>query len=108
MAKTRVDVINAAHRKLGILALGDVPSAEETEYASTILDGVIAELNDVHGLLLPNTLFDDALLIPLGDLLASELAQHYSVPALSTGRSIVRIRAILKPDTRDREDTGVF
>ena len=106
--KTRVDIINAAHRKLGILALGDVPSAEETEYASTILDGVIAELNDVHGLLLPNSLFDDVLLIPLGNILAAELAQHYSVPTIPAGASIVRLRAILKPDTRDTSEPGVF
>jgi hypothetical protein len=103
MSKTRADVINAAHRKLGILSLGDVPSPDETEYASITLDGVIAELNDVHGLLLPDSLFDDVLLIPLSDLLASELAQHYSVPAMSPGHSVIRLRSILRPDTRSRE-----
>ena len=102
MTKTRVDVINAAHRKLGILSLGDTPSPDETEYASTTLDGVIAELNDVHGLLLPQNLFDDALLIPLSELLASELARHYSIATPSRGNSVIRLRAILKPDTRER------
>lgn len=106
MTKTRTDVINAAHRKLGILSLGDVPSPDETEYASITLDAVLAELNDVHGLLLPSSLFDDVMLIPLSNILASELSQHYSVPALPAGRSIIRLRAILKPDTRETIENG--
>ena len=102
MAKTKLEITARAHRVLGLLAVDENPSADMIAFAGDTLDGVIDELEYIQGVSAP---FDsdsvpDELFLPLGDLLAAEIAPHYSVPAPSRARAMTRVRAHLAPDDR--------
>ena len=102
MSKTQADVVARAHRVLGLLAVDEVPTADMNAFAGNALEGAIEELTYVQGL---GVSFDETsvpteLFLPLSDLLASEIAQHYGVQGPSRSRSISRIRANLAPDDR--------
>jgi len=78
MSKTREDLVNRALRKLGVLAAGQAPSAED--YA-VVDDEVIPVLSDlskrgVYPLGDPDEIEDDAF-IYLADILANSVAADF-------------------------------
>lgn len=102
MAKTSDDVINRAHRVLGLLAVDEVPTADMNAYALDTLEAAFDQLRYQQGV---NANFDltsipDAVFIPLADLVASEISGHYSVNGPVRSRAISQLRAYLNPDDR--------
>lgn len=102
MPKTKLEMTARAHRVLGLLSADENPSADMIAFAGEALEGVIEELAYVQGV---GISFDvdtvpDELFIPLGDLLAAEIAAHYGVVGPVRSRAISRIRASLVADDR--------
>lgn len=102
MTKLRLDVIQHAHRILGILAADQEATADQEAYAGEVLDAVFAEVNTVEGLgfTWDLTAIPDEAFLGLSGLLASEIAPHYGLPAAPRSRSIARLRAYALPDDR--------
>lgn len=105
MAKTQLDVVAMAHRRLGILATDEVPTADMDDYASDTLEALFEELQVSHGMSFTWTLatVPEAAFLPLSYLLATEIAPHYEVPSESRAKAMGRLRAYQFPD--DREDS---
>ena len=102
MSKTRLEMVARAHRVLGLLATDEDPTADMIAFAGSALEGAIEELAYIQGV---NVSFDadsvpEELFLPVGDLLAAEIADHYSVPGPIRSRAIGRIRANLACDDR--------
>lgn len=102
MSKTKAEVIARAHRVLGLLAADENPTADDSAFAEAALDGLYDELQDVHCLHLTFDTADvpDGVFLPLSDLLAAEIADHYSVPGPVRSRALTRVRAFAAPDDR--------
>lgn len=101
---TKQDVIAAAFLRLGMGAGGDTVSGEHSQIASNALGGIVAEL-DANFPLYWATSGDipEAVLQPLAELLAVDLAPTFSAPPpISRGRAYLRVMALARPD--DRED----
>lgn len=102
MSKTKLEVVARAHRVLGLLAVDENPTADMIDFAGDALQGVIDELEYVQNVPVP---FDadstpDELFLPMGDLLAAEIASHYGINGPVRSRAIARIRAHVAPDDR--------
>jgi hypothetical protein len=113
MAKTRDEIIRMAHRRLGVLAADEAPTADQHAYASAVLDGLVAELEGAQGIALSwdGTQADDGLFLPLAYLLAVDIGPHYDVPPRDSRAQLIgRIRAFEITDDRevraDLDDDG--
>lgn len=105
MAKTRLEVVTRAHRRLGVLAQDETLTADQIATGGEILVGIIDELESVQGLALSwgADSVPDGLYLPVAYLLAVDLAPEYEVaPRDTRARLIAQIRASELPD--DRED----
>jgi hypothetical protein len=100
---TRNDIIAMAHRLLGVLAVDEVPSADQNAFAVDVLDGIDAELSASQGLVIPWDLDStpNRALLGLSQVLASDLATHYNVSYARRAAGIMRLRAALISDDRD-------
>ena len=104
----RLDVINIALRRLKILSADNAATADMADYAGDILDSLFAEVKEVHAMPFTWTLAatPSAALLPLGYLLAVEVAPHYNQPSEPRSRAMARLRAYAFPDDRtDRRDS---
>lgn len=102
MSKTKLETVARAHRVLGLLAVDEVPTADMIDFAGDTLDGILEELETMQGLSVPfsSSAIPDEMFIPMGDLLAAEIAGHYGVNGPVRSRAIARIRAALALDDR--------
>ena len=104
MTKTRLDCIEMAHRRLGILATDDSATADQERFAGNALDALFAEVKAMQGLTFTwttNTV-PDAVFLPLSYLLAVEIAPHYEIqPRDNRSVLIARLRTYGFPDDRD-------
>lgn len=108
MPKTRIEVVEAALRRLGVLASDEAITADEIEYSGQTLDALFAELQTSQGLTITWTIetVPDAAFLGLANLLAAEVAPHYARPSPTTrARGWMRLREALLADNRaDRRD----
>lgn len=103
MTKTSNDVASRALSRMGVLAVGEVPTAEDKEQALIAMQGALDELVSQHGIA-PWSLeaVPDVVFLAFADLTASEMAGVYpGVPAPNRSGAIGRIRAALLPDNRE-------
>jgi hypothetical protein len=93
---SRLDVVDAAFRRIGVRAEDQQLSADQLAFGGRILDAIIDEASahmplGIMGDLIPRDVF-----LPLETLLAVELAPSYAAPApVSRGVAMARLRAIL-------------
>jgi hypothetical protein len=113
MPKTKNDIINAALRRIAVVASDEVSTADQRSYSSDTLDGLFAELTGVEGMTFDWGLsaVPDEMFLPLSYLLAVEVAPHFLVNAPDTrSRAMHRVRAVAFPndadDRRDVDDDG--
>lgn len=105
MTKTRLDVVQQAHRRLGVLSADEEATADQIAFGGEVLDALFAELNSVHslGFTWDLTAVPDAAFLPLAGCLAVEIAPHYEIAAEPRSRAIMRLRAYALPDDRTDE-----
>jgi len=100
---TKADLIALAHRKLSILSVDESVTTDQTAYAEDVLQGIWDEFSGVMDFSIENP--GRRYYHALADMLAAELAPHYSVPGPRRSRALGRLRAILLPDDRpDKRD----
>ncbi len=93
MTKTAEEIATAALRHLGVVSTGEAATAEEIAHAKQALDGVMAEMSNSQGLFLEDVdLTPDEYFIPLYQLLAVEVAPHFSLPAANRANAVMRLR----------------
>ena len=114
---TRLEIVQMAHRRLGILSTDEALTADQIDFGGDVLDALFAELPYTQG-----TSFAWALdatpaqfFLPLSYLLAAEPAfyEHYEVqPREPRSRAMMRLRAIAFPndavDRRDADEDGTI
>lgn len=107
---TRADVIALAQRRLGILAADEQPDADSYEYCNDVLVSLFAEISADVTISWDLDTVPDASAVPLGNLLATEVAQHYAVQSEPRSRAWSRFRAAVidddRDDLRDLDDDG--
>lgn len=107
---TRADVIALALRRLGVVAADEAPDADAYAYCDRVLVSIYREMEEQ--VTMPFELSDIAnqYLVPLANLLAVEVAQHYAVQAEPRSRAWSRFRATIvdddRPDLRDLDEDG--
>jgi len=112
MPKTRLDVIQQAHRQIGVLSADEEATADQESFAGEVLDTLFAEVTAVHSLTITWTLsaVPDSAFLPLARLLATEIASHYEVATEPRSRALMRYLAVVNPDnrtdSRDYDDDG--
>jgi hypothetical protein len=104
MPRTRLDVIEAAFRHLGIKAEDQGLSADEQAWANAALEGIYAELEGETAVPFLLDTVDDAAFPALSRLLATEIGQSYGVPTETRGRAFMRLLAVIRPDNRPEPD----
>lgn len=95
-----IDVITAALRRLGVVAVDEPVQAADAAYARDVLDGLFAEIAETQGLGIDFDLdtVPRAYVEPLGVLLAVDIAPAYTkAPPTTRSGALVRIRAISWP-----------
>lgn len=113
MTKTRLEVVQQAHRRLGVLSVDEEPTDDQFVYASDTLDAVFEECKTVQGMAFTWALdaVPDAAFLALSNLLAVEIAPHYEVAAEPRHRAMGRLRAYAfpddRPDERDSDEDGI-
>jgi hypothetical protein len=115
MAKTKLDVVTRAHRRLGVLAQDETLTADQIATGGEVLEGLVAELEAVQGLSLSwdADSVPDGVFLPMAYLLAVDLSPEYEVPPRDArARLIAQIRAYELPDDRedrrDMDDDGII
>lgn len=95
--KTRKQIIERAHRVLGVLSYDEALTAEQLRTGGEVLDSVFARINAE----LPNAPFaveadvPDEAFVSLSDLLAAYIAPDYALQApVSRARAWLSLRAI--------------
>lgn len=112
MTKTRLDVVQQAHRRLGVLSADEEASADQIAFAGEVLDALFAEVNAVQGLGFTWDLASvpDAAFLALSGLLATEIAPHYEIASEPRSRAMARLRAYAltddRADWRDLDEDG--
>lgn len=106
MPKTRNEMIDRALRELSVLSAEDQPTADDEAYVGGTYDALIAELAFSHGVTISDSdAVPDKLFIPLGAVLASDVAPHYMAPTPRRSVAIGRLReAYYTDDREDRRD----
>lgn len=106
MTKSRLDCIEMAHRRLGVLATDDTATADQERFAGAVLDALFEEVKAMQGLgfTWTTSTVPDAAFLPLSYLLAVEIAPHYEIPPRDNRAALIaRLRTYGFPD--DREDS---
>lgn len=99
--KTRLEVIEYAARKIGVLAEDESLTAAQVANIGATLDGIFAELSLEAAPAWDLTAVDDAAFVQLGNLLAADIAADYGVPPVTSRPSAwLRLMAQIRPDTR--------
>jgi hypothetical protein len=101
MPKTKLDCVNMALRRLGVLSAETVPSADQFAFCGDVLDGLFAEINETQGFgwtwtteTVPDTHF-----LALSYLLAVDVAAHFEIPPRESRAAMVaRLRALSFPN----------
>lgn len=108
MTKSRLEIIEQAHRELGLLSVDETATADQSGYAGDVLDSLFAELKAVHGMPFTWSLdaTPDEAFIPLGLCLAADIQRHYSLNLVRRSRAVARLRAYAFPD--DRSDPADY
>jgi hypothetical protein len=84
-SRTRVDLINNAAERLGVLASGQTLSAEDSANIDQHLDPLIAYLNTHAIVTIPNAnAIPAGMFLALADMLANEAKGHYESDGLAT------------------------
>lgn len=104
MTRTSLDVASQALRRIGVLAVGDTPTADDKETAVIAMQGALDELTGSHGVTVAWTIetVPDNVFMAFSDLIAAEVASVYSLQGPNRSRALTRMKAVLLPD--DRED----
>jgi hypothetical protein len=100
---TNLQVIEHAFRRIGVKAEDEQLTADQRAHAESILAGLRAEVEQACGLTWANDAINAAVFIPVGDLLAAELAPAYGVAGEPRSRPYMRLMAIMRADTRPAE-----
>ena len=109
MTKTSLNVIERAHRHIGVLSVDETATADMQAYGLESLNAAFDELQSVHGTgftwdidTVPDAVFE-----PLSVLLAATIAPHYALAApVPRASALMRVRAFAFPnDIEDRRDT---
>ena len=99
---TRLDIIQLAFRRLGIVADDEAITSDQESYGGTVLDSVYAEIADECYPLWSLSDVPAATTHPLSNLLAVELAPAYSRPAPATrGQAWRRVMATVRRNNID-------
>jgi hypothetical protein len=85
MPKTRNDLIEHALARLGVLAAGQDPEAEDVGAIDEHIDPLVAELA-ARDLVVIDDIdeIDDTIFLPLAIILADECAEHFGLAGLPT------------------------
>lgn len=99
---TRNDIIAMAHRLLGVLSVDETPTADQDAFAGAVLDSIYVELISSQGLPIswPLSETPQKALMGLSQVLASDIAPHYSRPFMPRSVGMGRLRAALISDDR--------
>ncbi len=109
---TRIEVIHAALRRLGVLSADEAATADMERYCGDALDALFAELPFSEGFTITWTLdtVPSSHFLPLAFLLAVEVGPHYMVPTERRSRAMGRLRAVHfsddRADSRDLDKDG--
>lgn len=112
MPRTSLNVAEKAHRLLGLLSVDETPSADQYAYAADTLEALFAEMQTVQGMTPTWTVetVPEAAFLPLSQLLAVEIGQHYGVQTETRARAVMRLRAYAFEndivDLRDVDEDG--
>jgi len=110
---TSSDVIAVALRRLKVLAADENTVASDEAYCDGILTALFDELPVSEGIVFPWDLatIPQGALIPLGNLLATEVAQTYNMASEPRHRAMGRLRGYMIandiPLRGDLDDDGV-
>ena len=103
-----------ALRRIKVLSADEPADADQAAFCGDVLDALFDEVKNVHSL--PFTWALDATpqgaLLPLGYLLAVEVAPHFNQQVEPRSRAMMRLRAYAftddREDRRDTDDNGVL
>lgn len=110
---TRLDVITAALRRLGVVAKDESPDADDEATVGAVLDSLFAEVQAAYATTWTLATVPDAAFRPMVNYLAVEIAQDYGYPPPERRKTAwVRLMAQVRPNTipdpRDLDDDGTI
>lgn len=105
MDRTREEIATRALRMIGVVAADEAPTADQSQTALAVLDGIWGEmLAEAQPTWDIATGTPPAGFIPMASWLAAELSFEYERPApMSRGRAKLRVLAVVRPDDRTEE-----
>lgn len=105
MDRTREEIATRALRMIGVVAADEAPTADQSQTALGVLDGIWGELlAEAQPTWDITTGTPPAGFIPMASWLAAELAPEYAMqPPMSRGRAKLRVLAVVRPDDRTED-----
>lgn len=107
MPKTKTDITTRALRVLGVLSNYETAQAEDAAYCAEALDAAAAEMA-THGITatIDTNAIPDAVFRAWANLVAADVASHYTMAGPPRSKAIIDLSAYYLPDDReDRRDT---
>lgn len=104
MAKSKLEVIAEAHRRINVLSVDESPSDDMITYAGDAADSLLIELNSrPHEckFFWTTDAVPEGVFRPFAWLLAVDLAAHYREPAEARARAVMRVLSFAYEDDRD-------
>jgi hypothetical protein len=110
---TANDVITLALRRIGVVAEGEPPNADQIAAGREVLDSIVAEFASEAPIGWTVAAVPVVSYVPLANLLSVELAAHYARPVADTRarawrRFAATVRQDNRPDPRDFDDDGII
>lgn len=106
--KTRLEVIQYAARRLGVLAEDESLSSASEAMIGEALDSLFEEISLEAAPTWDLTTVDDAAFVQLGNLLAAEVAPMFGVSGGSRSGHWLRLMAQIRPDNRTAVDAVYY
>lgn len=99
--RTRLDVVTRALRRIGVAAHDEAPTADQIDNAGAVYDALLIEIGAETGTAIYGDSVDEAVFVPLANLLAVEIAPDFGVAMPTTrGAALIRLLGVLRPDYR--------
>lgn len=99
--RTRLDIVTRALRRIGVAAHDETPTADQIDNAGAVYDSLLIEIDAETGTAIDGDAVDEAVFVPLANLLAVEIAPDFGVPMPTTrGAALIRLLGVLRPDDR--------
>ena len=106
---TKLDVITAALRLLGVLASDEEPTADQYAMGDLYLASIFEEVEAEAGLPFSVDAVPVNAFLALSRLLAVDLAAPFLVnPPTSRGMAMLRLLAVVRPDNREPAEAVFF